>query len=101
MDGWIDGTSRNGLIKHQITERYNVVVVYPVSVFECPGVCDDVLVGEDLVHQHHLAVEDTLHLPHLLLLLHLLPGGQQHQYHWLNCYLAYLTPVTGQPSFGH
>ena len=74
MDGWIDGTSRNGLIKHQITERYNVVVVYPVSVFECPGVCDDVLVGEDLVHQHHLAVEDTPHLPHLLLLLHLLPG---------------------------
>ena len=100
MDGWIDGTSRNGLIKHQITERYNVVVVYPVSVFECPGVCDDVLVGEDLVHQHHLAVEDTLHLPHLLLLLHLLARGSSTSLAELLS-LAYLTPVTGQPSFGH
>ena len=52
-----------------------VVAMYPVCVCECPGVGDDVLVGEHLVHQHHLAVEDTPHLPHLLLLLHLLARG--------------------------
>ena len=58
-----------------MTERYDMVVVYPVCVCECPGVGDDVLVGEHQVHQHHLAVEDTPHLPHLLLLLHLLARG--------------------------
>ena len=52
-----------------------VVAMYPVCVCECPGVGDDVLVGEHQVHQHHLAVEDTPHLPHLLLLLHLLARG--------------------------
>ena len=81
-DEWMDRCSKQKRVnKTSNTERYNIFIVYPVCVCECPGVGDDVLVGEHQVHQHHLAVEDTPHLPHLLLLLHLLARGGH--YHWL------------------